>query len=267
VIPPHTRRHYSENVIYLPHSYYPNSYRFNEQSALAAGGGASRAQLGLPETGFVFCCFNSPYKILPTTFTAWMRILNSVEGSVLWLFADNPVTARNLRSEAEKRGVSGARIVVASPLPLAQHLPRHRAADLFLDTHPCGAHTTATDALWTGLPVLTRCGESLASRVPASLLAALGLPELVTSSAEEYEALAIALATDPQSLSALRSRLEAGRLTMPLFDTRLLARHLEHGYAQIYRRYHSGLPPEDVRVPAEVPSSEVPAAPVQGPSG
>ncbi len=263
VIPPHTRLHYSEKVIYLPHSYFPGSYRFNAEQQPAIGGDPSRAQLGLPESGFVFCCFNSAYKILPPTFSAWMRILTAVEGSVLWLLADNPVTARNLRAQAQARGLSGERIIVAPPLPLAQHMSRHRAADLFLDTHPCGAHTTATDALWTGLPVLTHCGESLASRVAASLLTALGLPELITPTVEQYEALAIALAHDRQRLRALRSRLEAGRLTMPLFDTRLLARHLEHGYAQIYRRYHSGLNPEDILVPAQVPG----AAPAQAPSG
>ncbi len=260
VIPPHTRPHYSEKLILLPHCYFPNSYRHNDQQRLAPGSQPSRAELGLPECGFVFCCFNSVYKILPATFAVWMQILRAVDGSVLWLLTGDPTAARNLRTQAERRGISGSRIILAPPLSLARHMPRHLAADLFLDTFPCGAHTTATDALWAGLPVLTRPGDSLASRVGSSLLRAIGLPELVVSTPEQYEALAVALATEPERMAAIRNRLEAHRLTTPLFDTQLLTRQLEHGYRQIYRRYHSGLGPEDVQVPAD-PPAEWPTSP------
>ncbi|HEY0767531.1 MAG TPA: tetratricopeptide repeat protein, partial [Steroidobacteraceae bacterium] len=252
VIPRHTRHHYSEKVIYLPNSYYPTSYRVNDRERLTPDAEPSRAQLGLPQAGFIFCCFNSAYKIVPGTFKGWMRILKAVEGSVLWLLSDNQTAANNLRKEADKQGVSGTRVIIAAPLPLAQHLTRYRAADLFLDTLPCNAHTTASDALWAGLPVVTRAGESLAARVAASLLSAIGLPELVTSTEEQYQALAVALATDPQRMTTIKSQLKANRLTTPLFDTRLLTSHLENGYAQIYRRYHAGLSPDDVLVPADL---------------
>ena len=257
VIPRHTRHYYSENVIYLPNSYYPNSYQINDRKEPLGDGLPSRAQLGLPQAGFIFCCFNSTYKIVPGTFRCWIRLLKAVAGSVLWLLSDNSTAAANLRTEAERLGVSGARVIFAPPLPLAQHLPRYRAADLFLDTLPCGAHTTASDALWTGLPVVTLAGEAFAARVAASLLNAIGLPELVASTAEQYEAVALALATDPQRMATIRSRLNANRLTTPLFDTRLLTSHLENGYAQIYRRYHAGLSPDDVLVPADL--SQAPA--------
>jgi len=251
VIPEQSRRFYSEKVLYLPNSYFPNSYEINQRKSASTDPEPSRAQLGLPGTGVVFCCFNSAYKIAPGTFESWMRILAAVPESVLWLLTDNPTAIRNLRREAERCGVGGRRLTFAEPLPLAQHLPRHRVADLFLDTLPCGAHTTATDALWTGLPVLTLAGESLAARVAASLLTAVGLPELITTTREDYEALAIALATDRERLAALRRRLAANRLTMPLFDTGLLTRALETGYQEIHRRHQAGLDPEDVQVPAE----------------
>jgi predicted O-linked N-acetylglucosamine transferase (SPINDLY family) len=253
VIPQQSRDWYTEKVIYLPNSYFPTSYRFNEPQRSAAQQDASRASLGLPETAFVFCCFNSAYKLTPLTFASWMRILNAVPDSVLWLLSANPTAMGNLRRQAQACGVSGARLIFAAPLPLTDHLTRHRAADLFLDTLPCGAHTTASDALWMGVAVLTLAGDSLAARVAASLLTAIGLPELITSTREQYEALAIALATEPDRLAALRSRLAANRLAMPLFDTRLLTRHLELAYEEIYRRLHAGLGPEDVRVPAELP--------------
>jgi predicted O-linked N-acetylglucosamine transferase (SPINDLY family) len=257
VIPQGARQYYSEKLIYLPNSYFPNSYRINERRQPPATGETSPVQPGLPEAGFVYCCFNNVYKLSPVTFEGWMRILRSVPHAVLWLLTDNPAAIRNLRAQAERCGVAGTRLTFAQPLPLAQHLARHRAADLFLDTLPCGAHTTATDALWSGLPVLTRAGESLVSRVAASLLRAIGLPELITHSGPEYEALAIALANDPQRLTGIRTRLDANRLTMPLFDTDLLTRHLEAGYLQIYRRQSTGLGPDDVEVPADL--SQAPA--------
>ena len=192
---------------------------------------------------FVFCCFNNNFKILPDIFDGWMRILTQVEGSVLWLIRDNETTERNLRREAAVRGVAADRLVFARRMPLADHLARHRLADLFIDTLPYNAHTTASDALWAGLPVLTRIGETFAGRVAASLLRAIGLPELITSTQQEYERLAVALATNPGWLAQLKHKLERNRLTTPLFDTALFTRHIEAAYVMMYERHHAGLPP------------------------
>jgi predicted O-linked N-acetylglucosamine transferase (SPINDLY family) len=205
----------------------------------------------LPINSFIFCCFNNNYKILPATFDGWMRILIAVEGSVLWLFQDNDWVTNNLKNEAQKRGVSESRIVFAKRLPLDEHLARHRQADLFLDTVPYNAHTTASDALWAGLPVLTLMGESFASRVAASLLRAIDLPELITSSQEDYEALAIELATNPDKLKAIKTKLETNRLTTPLFDTPRFTKHLEDAYKKMYERYHADLPLEHIYIEDE----------------
>ena len=173
----------------------------------------------------VFCCFNNNYKILPPTFDTWMRILHRVPGSVLWLLHDNPAAVRNLRAEAAVRRIDPGRLVFATRLPLPEHLARHRVADLFLDTWPCNAHTTASDALWAGLPLLTRPGRSFASRVATSLLHAIGLPELITHTEGDYEELAVALAHDPRRLAALKHKLADNRLTQPLFDCPRFTRH------------------------------------------
>ena len=243
IIADEDRRNYSEKIAYLPHSYQAN----DRQRAIALEA-ATRASHGLPSEGFVFCCFNSPYKINPPIFDQWMRILQRVEGSVLWLLVDNPEVAANLRREAERRGISGARLVMAAPLALPEHLARHRAADLFLDTHPCGAHTTASDALWAGLPLLTRRGASFASRVAASLLHAIELPELVTSTTQDYEDAAVALAIDSARLAGIRERLDFNRLRTPLFDTERYTRDLERLYEAMYDRYQDGLDPADLEV-------------------
>jgi predicted O-linked N-acetylglucosamine transferase (SPINDLY family) len=246
VIPFDACHQYAEKVIYLPHS-----YQVNDRKRPEIRDEFSRTELGLPHKGFVFCCLNACYKITPATFAGWMRILNSVQGSVLWLLTDNRTAADNLCREAEKNGVSRARLVFAAPLPHSQHLARYRLADLFLDTFPCTAHTTASDALWCGLPIVTRLGESFVARVAASVLRAVGLPELVTSNQEEYEALAITLASDAPRLAAIKSRLAANRLTAPLFDTELTTKQLEQGYQQVYERYHAGLLPDHVQVAAD----------------
>jgi predicted O-linked N-acetylglucosamine transferase (SPINDLY family) len=243
LIPPESRVHYSEKIVYLPHS-----YQVNDAKRVIAAREYSRPELGLPPRGFVFCCFNSAYKITPTLFDSWMRLLAQVESSVLWLMEDTPAAADNLRREAQARAVRPERLVFARPMALGEHLARHRAADLFLDTLPCNAHTTASDALWAGLPVLTRMGESFAARVAASLLTAIGLPELVTTTLADYEAKAIELATQPARLEEIRRRLERNRLTSPLFDIRLYTRHLEEAYRKIYDRYHAGLKPEHIDV-------------------
>ncbi len=223
---------YSEKVVYLP-----NSYQANDRKRLISDRQFSRQELGLPENGFVFCCFNNNFKILPATFEGWMRILKAVEGSILWLFQDNSWAVENLKKEAEKQGISGDRLVFAERLPLPEHLARHRQADLFLDTFPYNAHTTTSDALWSGLPVLTLMGKSFASRVAASLLNAIGLPELITSTQEEYEALAIELATNPQKLTDIKFNLARNRLTTPLFDTPLFTKNIEAAYIQMMERY------------------------------
>jgi predicted O-linked N-acetylglucosamine transferase (SPINDLY family) len=245
LIPENSQQHYSEKIVYLP-----NSYQVNDRKREIAEKIFSRESLGLPKTDFVFCCFNNNYKITPSTFSSWMRILKKVNGSVLWLLEDNTTAANNLRKEAHAKGVDSQRLIFATRMPPADHLARHHAADLFLDTLPCNAHTTASDALWSGLPVLTCMGESFASRVAASLLNAIGLPELITNSQEQYEALAIELAFNPEKLGTIKQRLDKNRLTFPLFDTDLLTKHLEAAYTQMYERYHADLPPEHFHVNA-----------------
>jgi predicted O-linked N-acetylglucosamine transferase (SPINDLY family) len=182
------------------------------------GPAPTRAQCALPESGIVFCCFNASYKILPNVFDIWMRLLHDISGSVLWLLDTDATVIANLRREASARGVARDRLVFAPRVPLPEHLARHSVADLFLDTFPCNAHTTTNDALYTGLPVLTCAGETFASRVAGSHLHAIGLPELVTTSLDDYEALARRLALEPALLASHRDRLRAHRSTFPLFD-------------------------------------------------
>ena len=237
LIPEQSQQHYTEKIVYLP-----NSYQVNDTKRQISDQVFTRKELGLPESGFVFCCFNNNYKITPDTFDGWMRILQQVSDSVLWLLEDNPTAADNLRREAQQRGVNPDRLVFAKRMPLPEHLARHRAADLFIDTLPCNAHTTASDALWAGLAVLTRPGEAFASRVAASLLSVVGLPELITSTQEEYETLAIELATNPERLAAIRQKLAHNRLTSPLFDAKLFVKHIEDAYTQMHERYLADLP-------------------------
>ena len=246
LIPDGSAHHYTENIIYMPHS-----YQVNDRQRVISDRVFSRKELGLPQTGFVFCCFNSNYKITPRTFDSWIRILNRVDGSVLWLLEDNPTAAGNLRREAQRRGVDAGRLVFAESLPLSEHLARHRAANLFLDTLPYAAHTTASDALWAGLPVLTCIGEAFAGRVAASLLNAIGLVELITLNQEQYEDTAVELAIDPQRLRKMTDTLCANRLTLPLFDTRLFTRHIEAAYGAIYERYQAELPPCPIRIESD----------------
>lgn len=245
VIPDDQHRHYSEKVVTLP-----CCYMANDAGRPIAERVFTRQELGLPEAAFVFACFNNPYKILPDTFARWMRILQAVPGSVLWLLLDHPLTAANLRREAQARGVDGARLVFAARLRTDEHLARHRAADLFLDTWPYNAHTTASDALWAGLPLLTSPGRSFAARVAASLLTNLGLPELVATSPDDYEARAIAFARQPQRLQAVRAALQQARLNSPVFDGRQFARQLEKAFDAMLARHRAGLPPAAMEVPA-----------------
>ncbi|MHA7599078.1 tetratricopeptide repeat protein [Alicycliphilus sp. T452] len=243
VIPENQRRHYSEHIVYLPHS-----YQCNDSQRAVAERSFRRSDMGLPEQGVVFCCFNNNYKVLPATFEGWMRILQAVEGSVLWLLQDNPWVVESLRKRARECGVDDARLVFAQRMPLPEHLARHRCADLFLDTLPCNAHTTASDALWAGLPVLTCMGKSFASRVAASLLTAVGLPELITQTRSEFEARAIQLAQSPQALQALRDTLARQRLASPLFDGKRFAKHLEAAYAVMVERHKAGQEPAMISI-------------------
>jgi predicted O-linked N-acetylglucosamine transferase (SPINDLY family) len=245
VIPPHLESAYAEKVVRLP-----DSYQVNDRKRRIAEASPGRVEAGLPAKGFVFCSFNNSYKIRPAMFDVWMRLLRQVEGSVLWLLADNAAAAENLRRHAEASGVAADRLVFAPRLDLDAHLARHRLADLFLDTFPVNAHTTASDALWTGLPLVTLRGETFVSRVAASLLAAVGLPELITDSLADYEALALKLARTPALLAAIREKLQAGRATAPLFDTDRFRRHIESAYLTMYERHLSGAAPESFDVAA-----------------
>jgi predicted O-linked N-acetylglucosamine transferase (SPINDLY family) len=236
VIPPAARASYAESVAYLPHCYLPPGDR-----RAIDGGQQSRADHGLPAEGFVFCCFNAHYKIMPDCFDRWMRLLQVIEDSVLWLKKGSDAAMRNLRQRAARRAIASERIVFAAQMPrLEDHLARHALADLFLDTLPYNAHTTAVDAIWAGLPVLTCAGESFAARAGASLLQSAGVPELITASPQRYEELAIELARDPQRLAALRHRLAARCGDAALFDVALFTRHLESAYSTMYERYLAG---------------------------
>lgn len=231
---------YAEKLVLLPGCYQPNDRKRPVARTPA------RAALGLPDIGLVFCCFNQSFKILPEVFAAWLRLLDAVPGSVLWLLASP--AAENLRRAAAASGVDPERLVFAPQLPLAEHLRRIAAADLFLDTFPYNAHTTASDALWAGLPLLTRAGDTFASRVAASLLAAAGVPELVTRTPAEYEALALRLAQRPAELLALRERLVRNRAKAPLFDTPRYVRSLEAAFEAMWAAYGAGAPARQIEL-------------------
>jgi len=237
VIPPDQDADYAERVVRLPDTY------FAHDPTHAIGAAPTRAAAGLPDGAFVFCCFNHNYKIMPATFDVWMRLLAGVDGAVLWLLAPNDVAQRNLRLEAKRRNVDPARLVFATRVPPEAHLGRHRLADLFLDTHHYNAHTTAVDALWTGLPVVTYPGSTIASRVGTALLHAVGLPELVARDRADYEARALALARDPARLRAVREKLARNRTSAPLFDATRFRTAIEAAYTTMWTRNEAGLAP------------------------
>jgi len=243
IIPERHRAHYAEKIIWLPDTYQPG----NNTLAIAPLR-TSRADHGLPEDAIVLCCFNNLYKLTPPVFALWMRVLRAVDHAVLWLFGSDEKAKANVRGAARSAGVDPARVVFAQRVPNADHLARHAHADLSLDTAPCNAHTTCNDALWAGLPMVTRIGEQMASRVAASVLEACGLPELVTSTDEAYEALIVELATDAARRRAIREKLAAARSTAPLFNTARYTRHLEAGFDTAYARFMIGLPPADIAV-------------------
>lgn len=239
VISPATEKYFSEKIAYLPDSYFLfDNLKYIPQLNF------TRKKHGLPEGVMIFCCHNSIYKITPDVFDSWMRILQGAPGSVLWLFSNNIEARNNLHSEAKIRGISTDRLIFADFVPSDIHLARYRLADLFLDTYHCNAHTTAAEALWTGLPVLTCMGKKMASRVASSLLTAIGLHEMITNTPEQYEEKAIYLATHPEELARIRTLLEHNRLTTPLFNTEQQVKNIEAVYEHIWERHKAGLPPE-----------------------
>lgn len=244
VVLPEAQQHlYSEHIVWLPDSYQVNDDRRPIDARIP-----TRAEAGLPPGGFVFCCFNNNYKISPAMFDVWMHLLREVPGSILWLLADNPLAVSNLRGAATARGMAAERLVFAQRAAPPEHLARHRLADLFLDTLPYNAHTTASDALWAGLPVLTCAGGSFAARVGASLLRSVGLAELVTDDLQHYVQTALTLAREPARLSQLRERLCSTGRGAPLFDTARFCRHLEQAYRLMWELQRSGQSAQNLRV-------------------
>jgi predicted O-linked N-acetylglucosamine transferase (SPINDLY family) len=243
VVPPDQQPFFRERLVYLP-----DCYQCNDDKREIAELTPSRAKCGLPDEGLVFCCFNNSYKITPAVFDIWMRLLSATPQSVLWLLEADLCTNANLRRETAARGIASDRLVFAPRVPGSEHLARHRLADLFLDTLPYNAHTTASDALWAGLPLLTCVGNTFPGRVAGSLLRAIGLSELITSSLEEYEALALRLAREPEMLARLRARLEKNRRTCPLFDTARFAGNIEAAYRRMWENWKTGKPPVAFKV-------------------
>lgn len=241
LIPEAFRDGFVEKIIYMP-----NSYQVNDRARMISPNIPRREDLGLPPGGFIFCSFNNNYKITPTVLDGWAKILSAIKDSVLWLYGDNPYAVKNLLKYLSERSIDPKRVVIAGRMDTADHLARYKLADLFLDTAPCNAHTTASDALWSGLPVLTMIGESFGARVAASLLNAVNLPDLVVKSQDEYVNLAMELAANPQKLKELKSRLTINLFTAPLFDTPLFAKNLEASYFKVFERFQKGLPPDHI---------------------
>jgi predicted O-linked N-acetylglucosamine transferase (SPINDLY family) len=231
IIPEDHFQHYSERVVWLP-----ATYQANDNKSAISEPHPTRTQCGLPDDAFVFCCFNNGYKITPEIFNIWMRLLAQIPRSILWLISTNTTAEVNLRREAERRGIAPDRLIFAAKKPLPDHLARSAHADLFLDTLPYNAHTTGSDALWAGVPLLTCLGSTFASRVAASLVRAADLDELVTHSLQDYEAMALELARDPGRLRGLRERLARNRGSHPLFDTPQFTRHIEKAYTVMWER-------------------------------
>lgn len=243
VIPEQEQKYYTEKVIYLP-----DSYQATDAERPIPSTAPARSEVGLADDAFVYCAFNRASKITPPLFDIWMRLLTKTAGSVLWLLDADPAARENLKREAVARGVAAERIVFAPHVSAGEHLARHRLADLFLDTLPYNSHTSASDALWAGLPVLTCLGTAFAGRVAASLLSAVGVPELVTRSLDEYESLALRLAHDSELRAALKNKLVSHRTTWPLFDTARMTRHVEKAFNEMWRRHCAGETPASFAV-------------------
>ncbi|MDM8548380.1 tetratricopeptide repeat protein [Candidatus Venteria ishoeyi] len=244
IIPQKDFEFFNEKVVWMPDTYQSR----DRQCPIAER--PTRSEAGLPEQGFVWCCFNNSYKITPEVFSLWMRLLQAEPGSVLWLAENNSWMAANLRREAQNRGVDPGRLIFAHQLPLEEHLARVALADLFLDTLTYNAHATMSDTLWAGVPAISCMGQSLASRVGTSLLQAVGLPELITDNLQDYENLALSLARNPDKLAAIKHKLESNRDSCALFNTPMFVKHLETAYEMMWARAKQGLPPAHIQVPS-----------------
>ena len=243
LIPKDSQKHYSEKIVYLPDTYQANDSKKKISDKIF-----TKKELGLPEDSFVFCCFNNNYKITPQVFDIWMRILKKVKNSVLWILSEDVNISKNLKKEATMRDVDFSRIFFAERIKMNEHLARQKVADLFIDTFPYTAHTTASDALWVGLPIITRIGKSFASRVSASLLKAIDLPELITNSEKEYEDLAVELANNPKKLKEIKNKLNNNRKTKPLFNIQVFAKNIEKAYSLMYERNSKNLPLDNIEI-------------------
>ena len=245
LIPKKYQKDYSEKIIYLP-----DSYKLDHSTRKVSNKTFTKKELSLPENSFVFCCFNNNFKITPSVFNIWMNILKNVKDSVLWLMIkeDNPTVKNNLKKEALKKGIESNRLIFANRMPLSDHLSRLKLANLFIDTMPYNAHTTASDALWVGLPFLTLCGETFASRVGASMLNAVELNELITSNEKEFENLAIELANNPKKLQQIKNKLNNNKISKPLFNTKLFTKNIEKAYSIIYDEYLKKLPIRNIEI-------------------
>jgi len=242
VVPPDQQQYYTERLVYLPDTYQPNSFRPVSDIT------PSRAECGLPEGAFVYCCYNQAHKINRNIFDIWMRILHRTPGSILWLLKPEETTADNLRREAAMRGIDPTRLAFASKVSQAEHLARHRNADLFLDTLVVNALTTTSDALFMGVPVITCPGETFVARGAGSILRALEMPELIMSNHQEYEEMAVALATNSDRLRSLRDKITLKRETAPLFNSTRYTRHLDAAYQEMWRLHQAGEPPKPFAV-------------------
>ena len=240
--PKESQKHYVEKIVYLP------SFQVNDSKDLPPELTLTRKEVGLPDKGFVFCCFNNTYKFTPMMFDSWARILKKVEDSVLIIYANNELSKTNLSKEIAKRDIDPKRLIFGDSVARPEYLARYRVADLFLDTHPYNAGTTASDALKMGVPMLTYLGQSYQARMGASIVNALDLPELITSSLEDYELMAIELATNPDKLKAIKDKLVANLSTAPLYNTPLFTKNLESAYTEMYERHHQGLEPDHIYV-------------------
>jgi predicted O-linked N-acetylglucosamine transferase (SPINDLY family) len=245
VLPFDQQPFFSEKIVHLP-----DSYQANDSKRQVAAIAPTRADIGLPDDAFVFTCFNNAYKLSRPVVGTWIRLLNACPNSLLWLYYINDSAQANLQQELISHGVDPSRVILAPLVEQPDHLARLKLADLFLDTLPYNAHTTTSDALWAGVPVLTCLGPTFAGRVAASVLQAVGLPELITNSLEEYETLALKLASDPALLGSWRERLAQNRLSHPLFDTQRLTRHIEAAYATMVDTWQRGEPPKSFSVEA-----------------
>ena len=243
LIPEGLQKCYSEKIVFLPHS-----YQINDPQRLISATNIIREDVGLPAQGFVFCSFNQHYKFLPSMFDSWARILKRVDNSVLWLMAEGEEVRRNLRSEIAKRGIASDRLIFAERIPSAEHLARMKLADLFLDSLPYNSHTTASDALWVGLPILTLQGQSFAARVASSLLTAMGLPQLITHSVEQYESLAVDLASNPSMLHEIKNTINANKQETPLFNSALTTRQIESAYEKMVEQMRNHSPKTSITV-------------------